>query len=350
MFDKFKELITQQPDVMTDLLNEPFYFESKAVGYHPNNAYSLARLAYLAYKEEETIINSKLLSGFSFKKVIDPDPIWKTFKDIYSGISIRDTEAIIAENPEMVIVAFRGTQPTSLVDWITDAHFRHSTKGSGGYGVHHGIYEALMSVWDHIKPHITKKEGKTLWFTGHSLGGGLAALATANCLFDQSLNINPEQLRLYTYGQPKVGGEDFIKAFNAKLKNQAFRLINNNDIVPLLPLSLSELPVQLPNLVNYLPKLRIEPLNLHTVIDYYHGGHFRQFDKNGILQDESFGFADRTADLIAGYLESFLKLGPGSLTLTGITIERIDAIGDHSMEKYVANLKQHRDEWETNNK
>ena len=66
MFDKFKELITQQPDVMTDLLNEPFYFESKAVGYHPNNAYSLARLAYLAYKEEETIIR---LARVGFDKV-----------------------------------------------------------------------------------------------------------------------------------------------------------------------------------------------------------------------------------------------------------------------------------------
>jgi hypothetical protein len=346
MFNKFKDLITTQPDVMEALLADPFDFEPNAVGYHPNNAYFLARLAYLTYLDEETIKKKvpKLHSEFKIH-IITPDPTWVTFKDIYSGISIRDTEAIVLENDKSVIVAFRGTQKISIVDWITDAHCRHSTKGCGGYGVHHGIYEALMSVWNQIEPYIKNKGEKTLWFTGHSLGGALAALATANCLFDPN-KVTPNGL--YTYGQPKVGGEDFAIAFNKEFKNQAFRFVNNNDIVPLLPPSLSNLYVQLPNLLNYLPKFSVEPINVHTAFEYYDIGHLKFFDKNATLQNESFGFADRAPDLIAGYLESALKLGPGSLTLGGI-FDRVDGVSDHSMAKYVANLKQHREEWVTNN-
>ncbi len=287
--------------------------------------------------------------------------LFKLSREKWITLIIGDTQAIVLKNDEVIIVAFRGTQEWR--DFFTDVQLIHSREFSGGFGVHNGIYEALMSVWEPIWEKIKPEERgeRTLWFTGHSLGGALASLATAMCLFEKKYSKNPPN-GLYTYGQPKAGDENFATAFDEKLKDQTFRFVNNNDLFPFLGLGHSDFDVKLPNVFKFIPKFDKTIINTLLVLDYYHCGNFKLFDVEGVLQDDSFGIADKWMDRASGYIGNLLKLDPGSLNISlslnplviiksvlGQAFDRIDGISDHFMVNYIVNLKTHLDKWEKEN-
>ena len=66
-----------------------------------------------------------------------------------------------------------------------------------------------------------------IWVTGHSLGGAMASLVA------QRLAIDGYPVRaVYTYGSPRAGDRKFRDAY--RLPN--YRFVNDNDLVPHLPL------------------------------------------------------------------------------------------------------------------
>ena len=96
---------------------------------------------------------------------------------------------------EIILVAFRGTE--AVKDFITDANVDLIAGPLRGE-VHEGLSEALTPVWGTIKQTIANFRGaggKSLWFTGYSLGAGLATLAVARLL-----NKGDPVDGLYTFG------------------------------------------------------------------------------------------------------------------------------------------------------
>jgi len=103
--------------------------------------------------------------------------------------------------------------------------------------VHSGFKEALKEVWDPqgradedkaLKPYLdtisnTDGRRRSVWFTGHSLGGALATLAA-----DQY----GSGAELYTFGSPRVGDRTFADHFRVN----AYRFVNNDDVVTKVPL------------------------------------------------------------------------------------------------------------------
>lgn len=71
--------------------------------------------------------------------------------------------------------------------------------------------------------------GSSLIVTGHSLGGGLAALAAS------SLAGQGHQLTAYTYGEPRNGNPAFTSYINSQVPNY-YRVTHYNDGVPQIPL------------------------------------------------------------------------------------------------------------------
>lgn len=206
-----------------------FTFEPDAHGYSRENAYWLGRFADLAYSKPEAIDRavSKLgLTTFQF------------FDDQHT-----DTQAFLAASSDVILVAFRGTQPGKLLDWMTNL------RADVVEGVHCGFRNALDEVWPELATTIERAKGPrgslvdlarlesaatavpSLWFTGHVLGGALAVLAAQRILEAQ----HPVE-GLYTFGQPRVGARDWAHALDVTFGPRYFRFVNNADVVPRVPL------------------------------------------------------------------------------------------------------------------
>ena len=148
----------------------------------------------------------------------------------------------VSGGSEFVIVAFSGSDMRQregsgafdvLADWLVNLSFDTTSSLRGGR-VHRGFKEALDEVWnppdrkgdDSLENYLEDVcEGgrRKVWFTGHSLGGALAALAATR---------HELTAGLYTFGAPRVGDRGFVKSFGAP----AYRFVNGKDVVTGFPL------------------------------------------------------------------------------------------------------------------
>jgi triacylglycerol lipase len=199
-------------------------FEPRATAFSVANAQILAQAAAVAYREPAQSAKWAKVSGFT-----------GTF-DFFDNA---DTQGFVAESGEAIIVAFRGTQPNRPMDWFVD--FR-ATRGHWDHDigeVHDGFYGALRKVWgvtlangEVLPKRLVNRGNKTIWITGHSLGGALAELCAAQAMFVSKIPVQG----VYTFGQPRVGNKDFAAAVNEKLGSGIYRFVNDRDIVPRVPL------------------------------------------------------------------------------------------------------------------
>jgi triacylglycerol lipase len=180
-----------------------------------HNAQFLGAAAHLAYSDEPEVKHT--LESWSMELV-------KFFN------SSKDTQAYLARNNDACILAFRGTQPDKVEDWLTDLD---ALQIPGPVGkVHAGFWNALHDVWPDISNRLkANRESRSLWVTGHSLGGALAVLAAVRLHLEDHQLVNG----LYTYGQPRVGDAEFCKGFDQWMGTNTFRFVNYNDIVPRVP-------------------------------------------------------------------------------------------------------------------
>lgn len=266
----------------------PFsYFRPDTTRYHPENALSLGAAAKLAYAAPEAIVAGCGQWGLTQTRFIESPPE-----------SRRDTQLFVAANAELVLVAFRGTEPMKLQDWLADAN-TVLIDGPFGGRVHAGFSLALASVWTPMLEAILalRDRGQALWFTGHSLGAALAALAVARLRdeFDQPVH------GLYTFGQPRIGDRVFERAYNQDNRDRSFRFVNNNDVVTRVPTRLS---------------------------GFSHIGTFLYFDHDHDLRADMH-FWYRFLDRVAGRVEDLGRLGT-------------DGINDHAMDAYLLGLEKNR--------
>jgi triacylglycerol lipase len=257
-----------------------FSFKPDTTRYEPQNALWLGRAAKLAYNKDENKISEKT-SSWGFDKC--------------RFFSRRESQAFTIANDKMIITAFRGTEPTNLKDWMTDADL-NLVDGPCGE-VHEGFNRALTYIYQDIRNTISEFQdnGQSLWFTGHSLGAALATLAVARLRHEEDKPV----FGLYTFGQPRTGDRTFERIFNLDFKARAFRFVNNNDVVP-----------------------RVPPREL----GYSHVGTFLYFDAAGeIHSDMSWWY--KLLDSVKGRIEDFLK--PGT-----------DGMKDHAMDRYLIGLEK----------
>ena len=189
-------------------------FSARASDFSVHNSRFLAELSLAAYETSET----KLAADLKHQDVADCRLVEDTETD---------TQALVASMRQAIVVAFRGTEPTKLKDLLTDVELSMVPGPLGK--VHEGFYESLESIWGSLQKTIgTLQDGRrTIWFTGHSLGGALAQLAVARLV----------QMRrgvqgLYTSGSPRCGDLQFAKGFERHAGHITFRVVNEADLIP----------------------------------------------------------------------------------------------------------------------
>lgn len=263
------------------------HYDHKATGYSIEQAYLLCKAANLAYSEPPAARVELENMGF--------DTIQFFCSKHEMPFPLEDTQAYIAASDDMIVIAFRGTEPLKIVDWLSDVNLPAGPGPAGKGMVHLGFSRALTCVFEEIKAALAqlRTKGQTVWFTGHSLGGALAMLAGTTIYFDDP-KLLPDGI--YTFGQPRICDRALATAHDAALKARTFRFINNNDIVPRVP---------------------IEPF-------FRHVGNVKYFDSTGKLHDE-LPLAASLTETMKGFTADLLA--PGT-----------DAIRDHFYWDYLANV------------
>ena len=199
-------------------------FEPRTTSFSMANAQILAQASAVAYDTPERCAKWATVSGFT---------------GAFDFFDSHDTQGFVAESGDAIIVAFRGTQPNRPMDWFVDFRATSSPWDHNAGKVHSGFYGALRQVWgvtlangEVLPKRLLHPGSKTIWITGHSLGGALAELCAAQTLFVSNIPVQG----VYTFGQPRVGSKDFADALNTKLGSGIFRFVNDRDIVPRVPL------------------------------------------------------------------------------------------------------------------
>ena len=203
---------------------------------------------------------------------------------------IRSTAYLIqSSDGSVVILAYRGTEPTNLVNWLTDADV-HPDKiafpfprdaraadpaksssppdaevvSAKSYAIHAGFYRNVRATRFAVIAALERaldgrsvldddpesprppmqKPMTTLYLTGHSLGGAMAALMAV------MLSVEPDYVERFarmfkgasTFGAPMVGSPEFANACaaNTFLHRNVVRYVYRKDLVPHLPPSDSD--------------------------------------------------------------------------------------------------------------
>jgi pimeloyl-ACP methyl ester carboxylesterase len=129
------------------------------------------------------------------------------------------------------IVALRGTD--GHADELTDALIGSGVPGPSGKRVHMGFNRTWNSLRGQIDQRLSGQllSGATVHCVGHSLGGALATLAA------DYLNGRGAQVKVYTFGSPRVGMSDFASSFTGRVTlANIFRVYHPADPVAMVPL------------------------------------------------------------------------------------------------------------------
>ena len=209
-------------------------------------AHVLAAAAGYSYSDIETLATIMSRLGFEDNSCV-------RVEQTVDAMFIFSTSYLVQSRcGRVVILSYRGTEPDSLGNWLTDADVGSASLALGGETlvVHSGFYRNVRATqWSIINELHLALRGRSLsnprknlkypmqalYVTGHSLGGAMAALFSLALAGNTEERAIAERLRaVYTFGQPMAAGEPLPDAARA-VAQKLFRHVNARDPVPALP-------------------------------------------------------------------------------------------------------------------
>ncbi len=232
----------------------------------------LSRLAYAAPEAVENIVYEAGLDQCVF-------------------IARDGAEAYVLGNRFDCMIVCRGTEPNQWNDIKADANAW--TVASEVGRVHSGFHSEVNELWPLLEQKINENQ-RPMWFSGHSLGGAMAAVCAVRCKISP-IPSNPQAI--FSYGAPRVGD----RSYTSFLKVKHYRWVNNNDIVPRVP-----------------PRW----------LGYRHMGQEIYINRNGRISNLRSWF--RVRDRFLGLLAS-------------LRLWKLDYFSDHAMVDYIEHIRGHYD-------
>lgn len=275
--------------------------------FHPDDpAFNRANALYLAHASDVAYHRAPAAAAMErlgLKTIAFRNKITRT----RGFLGVCDTHAVLA---------FRGTDPVTLPNWLTDMVVRLVECGEYDGRVHHGFSTVLRRTWGKVETVLEKVADKPLFLTGHSMGGALAILTGCRLA-----KMGRPPVATYTFGAPRVGDP----AFCAGYALPTYRVVNRLDLVPEMPLaSVSKLLPTKPRFTNEKILARLKQM-AGQVPCYGHVKTFVYIDRDGeIITDAEVEpwHTHAVARAIATRGKSFL-----------------DGITDHLITNYIRSLE-----------
>jgi triacylglycerol lipase len=191
-------------------------------GFNMNSARAMAWISQLAY---ETRLPDKIERIAMLWKFDDIRILQQPAK---STLPLSSTRGVLANKGNAMIIAFAGTDPANLLNWVSDFYL-----GRPKADVHQGFQDAAAAVSREVDSAIEQcmKDGRTLFIAGHSLGAAIALVTADRARSEKGLN----QAEVYVFGSPRVGRADFVARYNASFGHTTYRFVHGKDIVPTVP-------------------------------------------------------------------------------------------------------------------
>jgi hypothetical protein len=189
-------------------------FDADAVGYTSANAWWLAELSRIAYRNDQPgspAVRRESLAASGFDEVA-----------VFAS-NVTGTGAILVQSraaAPFAVLAFRGTEQ-KIQDFLHDADTWPVPAFAGSVLVHRGFKRALNSVWTAIDTELNRLSCP-VFYTGHSLGAALATLGAAR----------RAPRAVYAFGSPRVGDARFVDRLRAV---PVYRIVHGADIVTSVP-------------------------------------------------------------------------------------------------------------------
>jgi hypothetical protein len=154
----------------------------------------------------------------------------------------------------VVILCYRGTQPTNLANWLGDAEVGPGSSALSladgtTVRVHAGFHRNVRATWvDVVRELTAAADGRSLadhdravdhglealYVTGHSLGGAMALLFGLMLSGSSAHRALASRVRaVYTFGQPMA--LDAAPGLMPALESKVFRHVIPRDPIPALP-------------------------------------------------------------------------------------------------------------------
>jgi len=183
-------------------------------------AQALIWMSQLAYETDDIAKMQRILVRLGFD-LAESDVL---IREETTPVVVARTHCFFCTGGDTAILAFAGTDPIDLANWITNFDARLGPAGSAK-----GYETATAIVWPELKARLQRlPAGTRVFVTGHSLGGALAVLIARNIVNEQVAGV----AAVYTFGMPRAGNRDFADKYNSALGARTFRLVHGDDLVP----------------------------------------------------------------------------------------------------------------------
>ncbi|CAB3407529.1 unnamed protein product [Caenorhabditis bovis] len=152
--------------------------------------------------------------------------------------------SVIGATKTELFVSFSGTKSKEqLVTELLESIGRPKHKLHNAGSVHYYFYSALKSMWHSLSAVLNEfvdiMPKHRIVFTGHSLGGALASIAST--IFAQNHPQMSNRTFLITFGQPRVGNIEYAMRHDELVAGGSWRIVHAIDIVAHIPMCVERL-------------------------------------------------------------------------------------------------------------
>ena len=232
----------------------------KELSYSPNEDYNPEELVSMENFSQEMISYYSWFASYGYCEDIDvPLFCCKNFIDFFTKkwtiVSESSTEKFNVYNYilwrsdeyKKYIIAFPGTNDIlELLNEAINIQLVDYGEEQNGFKVVNYFKNLALELKElifstEIFKDIEQHPGYQFIATGHSLGASVATLILYEAVSGKYIDPSINEPVLITFGQPRIGNENFVKDFNEKIKN-VIRIVRDGDIVVSLPYSLINNP------------------------------------------------------------------------------------------------------------